>query len=224
MTTALHRTISALLRARRYRGKRLIIGTMLVGFVLLNVEACIQAHAVTHFVTEAPSASDLRTAPLSDKLALLVTGVPVARPTNTQTPMDHYLPYEVHRIALPNAEQLESWYVPHPNPAGIVILFVGYAGAKEGDLTPAAHLYQWGYSSLLVDFRGAGGSSCSDTTLGMREADDVAAAMAYVQHHWPNRPSSCMACRWVGRPSFVRLPSTIFTRRPSLWRSSLIGC
>jgi fermentation-respiration switch protein FrsA (DUF1100 family) len=67
-------------------------------------------------------------------------------------------------------------------------MFSGYAGVKEGLLTPAAHMFRFGYSSLLVDFRGAGGSSGSDTTLGIREADDVAVGFAYAQQQWPGQP------------------------------------
>jgi len=83
---------------------------------------------------------------------------------------------------------LEAWFVQHPHPRGIVLMFPGYAGVKEAFLTPAAHLYQFGYSSLLVDFRGSGGSSGNDTTLGLREADDVAATFVYAQQHWPGLP------------------------------------
>ncbi|MEP7189766.1 MAG: alpha/beta fold hydrolase, partial [Roseiflexaceae bacterium] len=96
--------------------------------------------------------------------------------------------FEIHHIPLPNDAQLEAWFVPHPQSRGIVIMFPGYAGVKEAFLTPAAHLYQWGYSSLLVDFRGSGGSSGNDTTLGLREADDVAATVGYTQHQWVGQP------------------------------------
>ncbi len=41
---------------------------------------------------------------------------------------------------------------------------------------------------LLVDFRGVGGSSGSDTTLGVREAKDVAQAVGYLQQQWSGRP------------------------------------
>lgn len=78
--------------------------------------------------------------------------------------------------------------MPQPQPRGLALLFVGYAGVKEGALTPAAKLYQWGYSSLLVDFRGAGGSSRSDQTLGIWEAEDVAAAFVYARATWPDLP------------------------------------
>jgi alpha-beta hydrolase superfamily lysophospholipase len=116
------------------------------------------------------------------------TGVKLPRPENHSTPADHYLPFEIRRIPLAKNEQLEAWFVPHSQPRAIVLMFPGYAGVKEAFLTPAAQLYQFGYSSLLVDFRGSGGSSGNDTTLGLREADDVAASFAYAQQQWPGQP------------------------------------
>ena len=126
--------------------------------------------------------------PLALSLGALLTGVRIPRHLNRLTPAEHYLPYETRAIGLPNEEQLEAWYVPQPQPQGIALMFVGYAGVKEGALTPAAKLYQWGYSSLLVDFRGVGGSSRNDQTLGIREAEDVAAAFAYARAEGPERP------------------------------------
>ena len=41
---------------------------------------------------------------------------------------------------------------------------------------------------MLVDFRGVGGSTGSATTLGVREASDVAAVFAEAQRAWPGRP------------------------------------
>jgi alpha-beta hydrolase superfamily lysophospholipase len=83
---------------------------------------------------------------------------------------------------------LEGWFVPHPQSRGVIVMFTGYAGVKDGLLTPAATVFQLGWSSLLVDFRGTGGSSGSDATLGMREAEDVAAAFAYTRESWPGQP------------------------------------
>src|SRR5207237_2938162 len=58
----------------------------------------------------------------------------------------------------------------------------------ESLLTPAAAFHEMGYAVLLVDFRGTGGSSGQETTLGVREAADVARAVDYTQHTWPARP------------------------------------
>jgi dipeptidyl aminopeptidase/acylaminoacyl peptidase len=43
-----------------------------------------------------------------------------------------------------------------------------------------------GYSVMLVDFRGSGGSSESNTTVGFYEAEDVAAAVRYAQKQLPH--------------------------------------
>ena len=48
--------------------------------------------------------------------------------------------------------------------------FPGYATPKESLLGAASAFHGWGYTAVLVDFRGVGGSSRSDTTLGVREA------------------------------------------------------
>jgi alpha-beta hydrolase superfamily lysophospholipase len=173
---------------RRGTWLRALARLALLGLLLANALAWVQARAMTHFVAGAPPLDRLAAAPLPDKLRALVTGVGLPRPENRHTPADHYLPFETHHIALQDGEQLEAWFVPQPQPRGIVLMFHGYAGAKEAFLTPAAQLYQLGYSSLLVDFRGSGGSSRSDTTLGLREADDVAASFAYAQRRWPGQP------------------------------------
>ena len=173
---------------RRRGCLRSLVWLVLLGLLLVNSLAWVQARAMTHFVPSGQPLDQFATASLSDKLWALTTGVKLPRPENHQTPRNHYLPFEIHHIPLPKNEQLEAWFVPHPQSRGIVLMFPGYAGVKEAFLTPAAHLYQWGYSSLLVDFRGSGGSSGNDTTLGLREADDVAAAVVYTQQQWAGQP------------------------------------
>jgi alpha-beta hydrolase superfamily lysophospholipase len=160
----------------------------LAGFVALNGLAWIQAWAATHFVPDGQPLEQLLTLPLPARLWALASGVKIPRPQNRQTPRDHNLPYETYQISLPNGEVLEGWFVPHPQSRGVIIMFTGYAGVKDGLLTPAATVYQLGWSSFLVDFRGTGGSSGNDTTLGMREAQDVAAAFAYARESWPGQP------------------------------------
>jgi alpha-beta hydrolase superfamily lysophospholipase len=44
------------------------------------------------------------------------------------------------------------------------------------------------YDTLLVDFRGLGGSSGNTTTLGVRETEDVALSMRYAQRSKFKRP------------------------------------
>jgi pimeloyl-ACP methyl ester carboxylesterase len=171
----------------RFRWLRSIGWLLTSGFLALNLVAALQARAATHFVAEAPSLEQQFAVPLPQKLWTLLTGVKTPRPVNRANPADHNLPYETRSIWLQANQQLEAWYIPHPTSRGVVIMFAGYAGVKEGLLMPAAYMYQFGYSSLLVDFRGSGGSSGNDTTLGIREAEDVVAAFGYATEQWPEQ-------------------------------------
>ncbi len=117
----------------------------------------------------------------------IVTGVSLPRPQNSLTPSDAGLEYETRRIEMVGGQYLEGWYVPHIETRGIVLMFPGYAASKDSLLAPAKALHEMGYSAFLVDFRGAGGSSGDSTTLGVREAEDVARSVEYARQEWPGR-------------------------------------
>ena len=175
-------------RGRRIGPRRLAVAILVLAVLGLNGVAWMQAWTMTHY-----TASGARTPPPEAlswpaRAWTVLTGVSIPRPQNTQTPADLGLAYEVRRIALPTGETLEAWWVPQPTVRGVVLLFPAYATSKESLLAPAAAFHTQGYSTLLVDFRGAGGSSGSDTTLGAREGQDVAAAARYARLAWPGRP------------------------------------
>ena len=64
--------------------------------------------------------------------------------------------------------------------------FHAYSSSKSSLLGHAKAFHDLGYDVLLVDFRGSGGSRGNDTTLGYREAEDVAAAVDFASHRWPD--------------------------------------
>src|SRR5689334_22381190 len=67
-------------------------------------------------------------------------------------------------------------------------MFPGYAASKDALLSTATAFRDMGYGLLLVDFRGEGGSTGTNTTLGVREAVDVARATDYAKQEWPGQP------------------------------------
>lgn len=161
---------------------------LLVSVVLLNGVAWLRARAMTHYAPAGQPVTPLADMAPPARLAALLTGVTVPRPENRHTPRDLGLAYSVHRVALPSGEALEGWFVPQSRPRGIVAMFHGYAASKESLLPAAAALHRLGFALFLVDLRGAGGSSGDTTTLGLREAADVAAAVDYVNTSWPDQP------------------------------------
>lgn len=158
---------------------------LLAGFATLNVLAYRQAYAMMHYTsggprTETPEAL----APLS-KLRVVVFGVNLPRPVDERPPAALAPHAHVLTIAVPGGITLSAWYAKTGDPAPLVIFFHGYSTEKTRLLREARQIHAMGASVLLVDFRGSGGSSESYTTLGMLEAQDVAAACRYAQETLP---------------------------------------
>ena len=146
---------------------------ILMAFLVLNVLAYVGAYILTHFSSPTHWA----------------VGLP--RPTSSNLPTDIGLEYTRQRIPIGQTEWLETWFIPAQNavPSGTVLLFPGNGGSKAKQLlAPTQVFHSMGYDTLLVDFRGVGGSSGNTTTLGVQEAKDVALAMSYAQRSNLKRP------------------------------------
>jgi pimeloyl-ACP methyl ester carboxylesterase len=149
-----------------------------LGFLLANVVASFHAWRFTHFITE----SGLRTVnpeQLSgpQKLWVLLTGVKNPKPVNHAKPPFSYQPIY---LSSPNG-RLECWYSAMPHARGTVALFHGYTSSKAKLLTEAATFRCLGYSVLLTDFAGNGGSDGNVCTVGHHEAADVATIVRWLQ-------------------------------------------
>jgi uncharacterized protein len=144
--------------------KRLIIRATLVLFVGINAIAYLGAYAATHYGNPG-------------QFSLL------SRPINSKFPSEVGLDYKTERIAINPSEWLEAWSIPVQQPSkGTILLFPGNGGTKGKQLlAPAQVFHALGYDALLIDFRGVGGSSGNTTTLGVKEAKDVAVAVRHVQ-------------------------------------------
>jgi pimeloyl-ACP methyl ester carboxylesterase len=123
---------------------------LVLAFAGLNFLAYQHAQAMLTF----PDEGERPRAPLSawQKAHMLVFGVRIPRPVNTQAPDDLGLSYETHRFASGDGTSLEAWLIPHAAPRGVVLIF-----------------------------RGSGGSAGRTTSIGYYEADDVAATVGYVR-------------------------------------------
>jgi hypothetical protein len=159
--------------------KRLLVA-LLVLFVLLNALAFAQAWSMLHFVpsgTRTPVPERLGTL---DKARVLLLGVRIPKPVNDRTPD---LPYETVKFRTKDGLTLEGWWIPHPNPRAVVLMFHGYAGWKASMLEDARAFHALGCACFLVDERGSGGSDGMATSVGWHEVNDVRAAVDRVRAH-----------------------------------------
>ncbi len=63
-----------------------------------------------------------------------------------------------------------------------VVLFHGYGGSKSSMLDKSNIFLQLGFSAVLVDFMGSGGSEGNQTTIGFHEAAQVNTVMEYLKN------------------------------------------
>lgn len=164
--------------------RRVVWGLALV-FGLLNVVLALHAWRFTHFTTDAaPRTRNPEKLPTAEKIKIILTGFSNPKPVNLAPPA---FPYEDVMLASPNG-RLAAWYGAVPAARGTVILCHGYTSDKSRLRPEAAYFRQLGYAVLLLDFSGNGASEGYQTTIGYREADDVAAAFRWTQARQPGRP------------------------------------
>ncbi len=164
---------------------KLLVAALLSAVVSANVLAFMQARAMTRFIESGERTAGPEQLSLFEKLAVIFSGVSIPRPRNLLTPAQHQLPFSTHRLVNASGESLEAWYVAGNAGAPVVLMFHGYGASKSTLLATAQAFHALGYSTLLVDFYGSGGSSGSGTSIGVKESDDVAAAFAYAKKSWP---------------------------------------
>ncbi len=165
------------------------VGVLLaLGFVGLNILAYNHARAMTTYVTAGTRTSQPERLSRWQRIRVLLTGVTITRPESDKSPQALMQDTEVLSIPVGKTIMLEAWYANLGDDTPLAIMFHGYAEDKTGILEEARTFLDMNISVLLVDFRGAGGSSESYTTVGYFEADDVKAVyrLAQEQLHHPH--------------------------------------
>ncbi|MBW3129039.1 lysophospholipase [Hymenobacter profundi] len=158
--------------------RRWWLWALLLALLGMNVIAFFHAWRFTHFMAPTgPRTQSPERVSTAQKLALLLTGVRNPKPVNEGVPS---FPYRSVFIQSPNG-RLAAWYSSVAGRRGTVALFHGYTSNKSKLVTEAAYFRRLGYAVLLVDFAGSGGSEGYRTTVGYREAYDVAAVVQWLQ-------------------------------------------
>jgi uncharacterized protein len=138
-------------------------------FLCINALAFVHAYKFTHFSSKKASRTkDPKELSVLLKTKVLLTGIDNPKPTRTSLPTVNYKTVQIKSDVM-----LEAWHVSIAPSKGTVILFHGYSGEKSSLITRAEEFSRLGYSTLLVDFMGSGGSEGEGTTIGFAEAREV---------------------------------------------------
>ncbi len=153
-------------------------GSVLLLFLFVVLNAIVFSHAwrFTHFSDDVKHKLRFESLSFLDKVKYGIVGVGNPRPVTKNKPE---VPYET--IMINSNVKLESWLIEVEDAKGVVLMFHGYTGEKSELLQRAALIREMGYSTMLVDMMGAGGSAGYDVTIGYREAQNVYDCYHYLQ-------------------------------------------
>lgn len=156
--------------------KSVLIGALSI-FILMNVVAYFHASKFTNFdCTNKLKTKNAKQLSFAEKIKTLFLGINNPRPINKTIP--NY-PYQI--IKLKSNKEIECWHIKLDSSKGTVIIFHGYSGVKSTMLDKADEFINLGYSVMLVDFMGAGGSEGNQCTIGFYEAEEVKTTFNYIK-------------------------------------------
>jgi fermentation-respiration switch protein FrsA (DUF1100 family) len=125
-------------------------------------------------------------------IASLLIGVPAfvhygvssyvhpSRSFPTSTPADMGLAYTDVVLQTRDGLRLAAWSVPGPRPDALILIH-GIRNNRDDALPVARDLRARGYNLLLLELRAHGQSEGDTSTLGVREVEDVRAALTFLQ-------------------------------------------
>ncbi|NNF05350.1 MAG: prolyl oligopeptidase family serine peptidase [Candidatus Eisenbacteria bacterium] len=168
----------------RRRWKKIVFWGLLLGFVVINGLAYMQAKAMISFSDSGEATKKPEDLSFVEKIPVLLTGITLPRPVNQRTPQDVGVSYETVQLANGQGETLDAWVIEVDEPQAVVLLFHGYAASKAQLLEMGRALHAMQCNVMLTDFYGSGESSGTGTTIGYKEALDVKACATYANERW----------------------------------------
>ena len=155
--------------------KRKLFTLVIIAVVGLNAISFFHAYKFTHFSSPGEARTNPEQLTVVDKVAILAFGIDNPRPVNTDRPSR-----SLKTIEIPySKDTIECWHVPVDGSKGTVLIFHGYAGNKSQMVKESDQFNELGYSTILVDFLGSGGSTGNNTTIGFYESDQVKRVFDY---------------------------------------------
>ena len=164
-----------------------LIVLALVLFGALNVIAYHHAWRMTHFVPAGSRTKSPQKLSVLGKIVVLFQGVEIPQPEVGVVGADFPQPVRTVVFSTRDGVKLQAWDFPALPDRGVAVMFHGYAVSRQALLGEAHVLHDVGWRTVLVDFRGSGGSEGQASTLGWYEARDVAAAANWARQQWPGK-------------------------------------
>ncbi|WP_222165424.1 alpha/beta hydrolase [Edaphocola aurantiacus] len=161
---------------RKGKKRRILLWSIGLIVLLMNIVAALHAYRFTHFEPTTEKRVKPDALSFSQKLSAVLTGADNPRPQLFTTPQQSYV-----TLKIGGSHPTEGWYIKAPDSKGIVLICHGYGSSKAGMLDRAEAFLNEGYSTLLIDLMGAGAAKGNETTIGYKEAEQVAESVKLLE-------------------------------------------
>ena len=157
---------------------RWILWVLLAQFILFNISASLYAYKLSHFYDDPSLQTVSQNENVFSKTWRLFSGYKYPKSVITQTPG---FPFDTVTLKTDNGIYIDGWYAKADSAVrGTVILFHGLSNNKGQVLAEADEFRFMGYNVMMVDFRAHGNSGGNNTTIGVRDSEEVKLAYDYV--------------------------------------------
>jgi pimeloyl-ACP methyl ester carboxylesterase len=106
-------------------------------------------------------------------------------------------PVESVRIPLDNGSRVHGWLAKGAQGGGVVLLVHSVRSNRLEMLSRGRFLNKQGYGVLLIDLQAHGETPGKRITFGLRESDDVEAAITFLQIPFHLKGLAPLVSRWV---------------------------
>jgi alpha-beta hydrolase superfamily lysophospholipase len=156
---------------------RWIFWVLLIQFILINITAAIYAHKFTHFYDGPTPVYN------ANKNILVKTWKLFVGPTFYKDTEEGVPPFSVETISFKEGsnQNIQGWYSSIDSSDKCVIILHGITANKSYMLSEAVKFHEWGYSVLMIDFRGHGKSDGNNSSFGVKETQELDSAFNYAR-------------------------------------------
>jgi uncharacterized protein len=174
------------------------IGKILLGlFLFFNIVMAFNAWKFTHYYDD-PELRKPQPKGFLPTVGNIIFGQKMPKRLNDTVPV---VPFE--KVILKNKDglKLEAWSMDTQNPQldasfvgpipikkNTIIMFHGQGSCKSAILREAYEFLKLGYDVFMVDFRAHGGSEGEQSTIGLKEDEDVRIAYEYIKDKTKQEP------------------------------------
>jgi alpha-beta hydrolase superfamily lysophospholipase len=154
-----------------------IMWVLLIQIVLVNITAAIYAYKFTHFY-DGPAPVYNPNKNVFAKTWKLFVGPTFYKDTEESLPS---FPYQSISFHNQHQKTINGWYSQSDSGSKCVIILHGITANKGYMLAEASQFKSWGYSVLMIDFRGHGKSDGNCSTFGKKETEELDSAFNYAK-------------------------------------------